>query len=64
MKLAKDKVSFKIKLAAHTEAGKLFRPAAGMTRLFKNLWCASCALSYFPHSAFRIPTSEFLTPET
>jgi hypothetical protein len=23
-----------------------------------------CASSYFPHSAFRIPTSEFLTPET
>jgi hypothetical protein len=30
MKLAKDKVSFKIRLAAHTEAGKLFRPAAAL----------------------------------
>jgi hypothetical protein len=31
MKLAKDKVSFKIKLAAHTEAGKLFRPVTALT---------------------------------
>jgi hypothetical protein len=31
MKLTKDKVSFKIRLAAHTEAGKLFRPAAALT---------------------------------
>jgi hypothetical protein len=31
MKLTKDNVSFKIRLAAHTEAGKLFRPAAALT---------------------------------
>ena len=37
MKLTKDKVSFKIKLAAHTEAGKLFRPAAGLTPEYLNL---------------------------